>query len=142
MAADSYEAQERVMAGRTKPCPPHVRKGRRAKAEQFWFAATSIRKHLDDGQDLGDAFVTLCIHAGIAAADVVCCAVLNEHAHGESHSEAVALLRQADPALQNHLMALLSMKTRSGYSHELSGMQAVKTAERAANHLMTAARRA
>lgn len=128
------------MAGRTRPCPPHVRKGRLGKAEQFWLAASAIREQLDD-EDVGDAFVTLCIHAGVAAADVVCCGALREHAQGEAHAEAVALLRRADSALGDDLAALLAMKTRSGYSHVFSGAAAIKKAERAANRLMTAARR-
>lgn len=129
-----------MMAGRTKPCPLDVRRGRLRKAEQFWLAATAIGKHLDD-EDVGDAFVTLCIHAGIAAADVVCCAALGKHARGEAHAEAVNLLKQVDPTLQNDLSALLATKTRSGYSHEFSGPDAIKKAERVAERLMTAARR-
>lgn len=39
-----------------------------------------------------DAYVPLCVHAGIAASDVVCCAKLGEHAQGENHDEAVGLL--------------------------------------------------
>lgn len=43
------------------------------KAEQFYAAAETIRDVADDEAETRDAFVTLCVHAGIAAADVLCC---------------------------------------------------------------------
>jgi hypothetical protein len=46
--------------------------GRLRKAEQFMEGAETIRDLADDERDVGDAYVTLCIHAGIAAADVIC----------------------------------------------------------------------
>lgn len=48
-------------------------RGRRRKAEGFMTAANIIDDLADDTADMADAFVTLCIHAGIAAADVICC---------------------------------------------------------------------
>ena len=54
-----------------------------------------IETLVDDG-DLADAYVTLCVHAGIAAADVICCTALGKHATGDDHNHAVALLRQVD----------------------------------------------
>jgi hypothetical protein len=56
------------------------------KAEQFWDAAESVRELADDEAEIGDVYVTLCIHAGIAATDVVCCNALGEHAVGEDHN--------------------------------------------------------
>ncbi|MGH2625206.1 MAG: hypothetical protein ACRDHY_00975, partial [Anaerolineales bacterium] len=69
--------------GSTKRCPPATRAGRLAKAGQFYLAAETIETIIDD-REIADAYVTLCIHAGIAAADAICCAKLGEHAHGES----------------------------------------------------------
>lgn len=112
MATGTCEAAARVTAARTKPCPRTVRKGRLRKAEQFWLAAAASCEQLED-EAVGDAFVTLCIHARIAAADVACCAALREHARGEARAEAVALLQRADPTLRNDLGTLLAMKTRS-----------------------------
>lgn len=43
----------------------------------------------DENNEVADAYVTLCVHAGIAAPDVICCASLGEHAQGENHSEAI-----------------------------------------------------
>ena len=66
------------------------------KAEQVAEAAQTIREFAGEA-DVGDAYVTLLVHAGIAAADVVCCRELGEHALGESHTEAIALLRRVRP---------------------------------------------
>lgn len=67
------------------------------RAEQFADAAETIRDFADDEADVGDAYVTLLIHAGIAAADVICCEALGEHAQSESHTAAVELLRRVRP---------------------------------------------
>jgi len=57
------------------------------KAEQFLRAADLVRDVADERGDVADAFATLCVHAGIAASDVICCARLGEHAQGENQSE-------------------------------------------------------
>jgi ornithine cyclodeaminase/alanine dehydrogenase-like protein (mu-crystallin family) len=79
-----------------RPCPPAVRQGRLRKSEQFPDAADVVLDLADGQVDVADAYVTLCVHAGIAASDVVCCARLAEHAQGDNHTEAIALLRTAD----------------------------------------------
>lgn len=35
-------------------------------------AHQAVRRDADDEADVGDVYVTLCVHAGIAAADVLC----------------------------------------------------------------------
>jgi hypothetical protein len=92
---------------RTNPCTPRTRSGRLAKAEQFLDAAQTIADLADDAQDVTDAFVTMCVHAGIAASDVLCCARLGVHAVGENHQEAVDLLRRVDAQLARDLATLL-----------------------------------
>lgn len=57
------------MARRTRPCDDATRIGRVRKAEQFLDAAEVVRDFADDEAEVGDAFVTLCVHAGIASAD-------------------------------------------------------------------------
>jgi hypothetical protein len=86
--------------------------------------------------DQVDAFVTLCVHAGIAAADVICCALLGLHASGESHHEAVALLRRADTKCASDLRVLLALKTKSGYSAESATAANALQARRAATRLV------
>jgi hypothetical protein len=100
-----------------------------AKAAQFYLAAETIATTIDD-QDIADAYVTLCVDAGIAAADAICCARLGQHALGDDHQEAVALLSKADRANAKHLKVLLDMKTRSGYS----AVATSKTDQKRAGH--------
>jgi hypothetical protein len=110
-----------------------------AKADQFYLAAETIAATIE-GQDIADAYVTLCVHAGIAAADVICCARLGEHAQGDDHQQAVALLTKADRPNAKYLKVLLDLKTRSGYSATPTSKTDQKRAGRAAGALVSAAR--
>jgi hypothetical protein len=113
------------------------------KAEEFFDAAETIREFADDEADVGDAYVTLLIHAGIAAADVICCEVLGEHAHSESHTDAVELLHRVRPDgsdLGNALGSLLGAKTRAGYGHQSVNKETRIRSMRAAEKLLRAAR--
>lgn len=126
---------------RVSPCPPGVRRGRLRKANQFLDTALVIADQTDDLGNVSDALVTLCVHAGIAAADVICCARLGQHAQGEDHTAAVALLSKADRASERHLRALLSIKTKAGYSDAAATTTDAKRAVRAAEALVETARR-
>jgi hypothetical protein len=109
------------------------------KARQFWDAAETIREFADDEHEVGDAFATLRIHAGIAAADVICCIELGQHARGEDHREAVALIarvRPNGPELAKCLSTLLSMKTRAGYDEQPVSSDDRKRARRNAERLV------
>lgn len=129
-----------MSTGRTKPCNANERAGRRRKMEQFADAADIIAEFSDESDELSDAYVTLCVHAGIAAADVICCARLGEHSVGESHTEATGLLAKVDAALAKDLAALLGVKTKSGYTaHSVSRVE-TKRAERSMRRLVDAAR--
>jgi hypothetical protein len=70
---------------------------------QFVEAANTIRDFADEHSDIVDAYVTLCVHAGIAASDVFCCLALGVYPHGESHSEAIALVAKTDKDAAKHL---------------------------------------
>lgn len=124
---------------KTRPCDKTTRDGRMAKAHQFLDAAKLIDVFADDDNELGDAYITLCIHAGIAAADVICCARLGAHAQGESHVDAVGLLGKVDLSASKHLSVLLGMKTRSSYSPSTSTAKDRKQAHRAATALVRSA---
>lgn len=65
---------------RTLRCTDTTRAGRLAKAQQFWSAAQTIEAFAGDETSVSDAYTTLAVHAGIAAADVICCARLGQHA--------------------------------------------------------------
>jgi hypothetical protein len=124
-----------------KPCSPQIRAGRLAKAKQFLAAAGLIEDSASG--DVADAYVTLCVHSGIAAADVICCARLGRYAHGDSHAEAIALLRKARAAdSARRLEVLLGMKSKAGYTHLPSSTTDLKRAGRAAKDLVEAAERA
>lgn len=125
----------------TKRCTPTTGAGRLGKADQFYLAAETIETIIDD-REIADAYVTLCIHAGIAAADAICCARLGEHAHGDDHQAAVSLLARADKAAAKHLKSLLDMKTRSGYSDMPTSKTDQKRAGRAAAALLATAQAA
>lgn len=116
--------------------------GRRAKAMQFLNAADEIMDLADDATDIGDAYVTLCVHAGIAAADVITAHRLELHHSGDNHNEAVTLLRQVRPdgaELSGHLSAL-GLKTKAGYTHRPVSAQDRIQAGRRAHTLVEAVR--
>ncbi|MFD6893254.1 hypothetical protein ACFWB0_01730 [Rhodococcus sp. NPDC060086] len=62
------------------------------KAEQF-FDAAAIVNELADNNDL-DAVVTLWVHAGIAASDVICCARLGKYSQSDL-SWLISLVRES-----------------------------------------------
>lgn len=101
-----------------------------------------MRELADEHRDMADAYVTLCVHSGIAAADVICCARLGEHPQGDNHNEAVTLLKRADPDAARHLSTLLGLKTKSGYSHVPVSAEDFKRAGRAMELLIDHARQA
>lgn len=111
------------------------------KANQFITAAETIRDFAGEDDDVSDVYVTLCVHAGIAASDVICCGSLGKHAQGESHDEAAKLLGSADKDAMKHLQTLLRLKTKAGYGHTPATKDEVKKANRAADALIEKARR-
>lgn len=122
----------------TKRCTEADRRGRLAKARQFLEAAELVDAFAPE-EDLLDALVTLCVHAGIAAADVVCCARLGEHATGQNHTEAVELFARVDKTSARDLSKLLGMKTRAGYSSTPISAANARSALRSATLLVAAA---
>lgn len=123
------------MAARTKSCPELIRLGRLRKANEYLDAALVIE------DDMADAFVSLCVLAGIAAADVICCARLGMHAVGDNHNEAVSLLSRADRDVEQHLRTLLNFKSKVSYTHIPATAAEQKRAKRAVVALVEAARR-
>lgn len=130
------------MNARQRACDQAVAAGRRAKAEQFAFAFNTIHEFAEEPDDVADACVTLAVHAGIAAADVVTCKRLGVHALGDAHGDAIALLRQADAGLSRHLATLLELKSKAGYSHTAVTFAGLKKAQRAMDALLTGMRAA
>lgn len=124
--------------GRTRPCSPATISGRRAKALEFWQSACEIDElHPDDHTD---SFIQMCVLAGIAAADVICCTRLGEHSDDQSHNGARKLLERVDKQLAGHLGTLLDQKTSSGYRERPSTAKQRVAIRRAAESLVEAAR--
>jgi hypothetical protein len=131
------------MATRLRECDDAVIGGRLRKAEQFLDAAATVRDLADDESDVGDALVTLCVHAGIAASDVICCKALGHFVQGEDHLQAVTELAKVSPGgkqLGNDLRALLQMKARAEYAAPPVSASQRKRAWRRAENLVTVAR--
>ena len=125
------------------PCAPGEAEGRLAKAEQFYWAAETIMAHAEEEADVGDAYVTLCVHAGIAAADAICCRALRQHSQGLNHADAVSLLKKVPKdgaTLATALNRLLKYKTRAGYSATPVNATMRRESWTAATRLVVAAR--
>lgn len=129
------------MSTRAAMASPQDRAARLRKSQQFALAAGVIEDYADGDRDLDDAYVTLCVHAGIAASDVICMKRLDKYSRGEDHREAVAMLHNVDGALAKHLDTLLSMKTKAGYSTVSVASVDVTRAGRAMRALVEAAER-
>ena len=101
-------------------CTAAVRAGRLKKAREFRLAAELLEESAPGQDDLADAYVTMCVHAGIAAADVICCGRLNAHHQGENHEEAVTMLGRVNCQLAGDLATLFEEEDRRGYGERVS----------------------
>lgn len=118
-----------------------ARKGRLAKAKQFQRVAADALTLVDDGADVADAVVTLCVHAGIAASDAICAAKLGRYAQGQDHQDAVRLLATVDKSASSYLSTLLGMKTKAGYGYQTVSKTDLTKAVRAMGALVDLAER-
>jgi len=134
-ATRSPERVANLMTRRIKDCTDAIRIGRLNKANEFHKAAVLLE------DDSPNASIDLLVDAGIAAADVICCARLGVHATGENHNEASLLLKQAEAGMEKHLRTLLNLKTKVAYTHQPATTDEHKKASRAAEALVEAARR-
>lgn len=125
---------------RERPCDAAIMRGRLARARSFLEAAELVAELVDGDDDaqleLAAALVTLWVHAGIAAADVICCIRLGRHHLGDAHQSAVALLRSADTDQAPALDRLLQLKAPAGYGHRLVSARDRLRARRAAEGLV------
>lgn len=121
---------------RTRPCTPRTVAGRLAKAEEFQGTA----ELLADDPEHRNAAASLFVDAGIAAADVLCCRTLGEHAQGQDHNEAITLLARVDRDRSGDLRTLLSNKSRISYSERALPDSVLLRVQRAATRLVEAAR--
>ena len=122
--------------GKSK-CTPEYRNGRKKMAGDFLNSAEALGIVVDTS-DGSHSYVQLCVLAGIAASDVICCANLGYHNQGDNHEEAIAMLTIVNKGLGKHLAVLLGMKTRTGYQHREAIQEDRKRAGRAAAVLVEA----
>lgn len=123
------------MAGQ-RNCDSVVTAGRMSKANEFFAAAERL------GEERPNAAGDLYVDAGIAASDVICCIRLGVHSNTGSHSEAVAMLKRADSGSERHLNVLLNLKNKAAYTHQHLTAVELKKMNRAAEHLVEAAKQA
>ena len=97
-----------------------------------------VKEVASEAEDISDAFVTLCVHSGIAAADAICGSRLGEYRTTANHADALALLNKVDGALAKHLDTLLKMKTTAGYGYSPITPERATKAERAMAALLIA----
>jgi hypothetical protein len=121
------------MAGQ-RNCDAVVTAGRMSKANEFYEAA----EYLGDG--MPNAAGDLYVDAGIAASDVICCVRLGVHSNTGTHSEAIVLLKRAGSGFEQHLNTLLNLKNKAAYTHQDLTVAELKKMNRAAEHLVEAAR--
>ncbi len=112
---------------------------RLAKAREFAEAAELHFDQVSGAPDYPDVYVTLAVHAGIAAADVICIRRLGEYSASGAHDEAIKRLALADKALAKHLSRLLALKTKAGYSANPVSADDVSIARRAHMALLESA---
>lgn len=132
-----------MTATRLHDCDEGIARARLRKAEQFLESAETIRDFADDEAEVGDSLVTLCVLAGIAASDVICCKALGYFVQGDDHQQAVAELSKVVPGgkqLGKDLRTLLAMKARAGYAAPSVSAEERKRARRRAEDLVAAAR--
>ncbi|MFB2583347.1 hypothetical protein [Herbiconiux liukaitaii] len=113
---------------------------RMKKADEF---ADAAAVHFDEARGVADGpdvFVTLAVHAGIAAADVICIRRGLGYSASGNHEEALKLLEKADRDAVKHLRRLLAVKTKAGYSTNSVSAAEVKSAQAAHLALLEAAR--
>lgn len=129
---------------KTKACDSAVARQRLAAANSYLKTAETAATLADPSDPYRWSTITTnYIHAGIAAADAICCAVLGEHSQGDDHRQAVALLSRVvdgGAELARDVGVLLSSKSTAGYGATPMSEDRAKRAQRAAERLVGAAR--
>jgi len=132
------------VTARTQPCNRNDAAARLTQADSYVQVAELVLSDVTETANAGIA-AALAVLGGIAASDAACCARLAMRARGQSHSEAVTVLRSVQPGgpeMAKDLQRLVDRKDSSHY-----GLAFVTTSEAAkmvqwAKRLAAAARRA
>lgn len=121
---------------RTDECDSAFTQGRLSKAIEFFDAAEDLE------DDMPNAAGEFFVDSGIASSDVVCCVRLGKHSSSANHNDAVSLLKQAQVGFERYLSTLLGLKNKAAYTEEKLSAAECKKMNRAASHLLEAAKRA
>lgn len=120
-------------------CDEQERAERLDKADRLLAAAEALLVVLDD-LDLDDAYVRLCLQAGLAGADVLCCRGLGARASGRNPVQAITLLGRVDEPASDRLRLLVSMQAKAEFRAGAISAEDRRSAEQAAAALVAAAR--
>ncbi len=130
--------------GRSRPCDRADAGVRLRHAESFLLVADLVLDQADDPfLALTSVAASLAVLAGIAAADAASCAALRRRARGQSHDEAVALIRTIEPggeAMARYLGRLLALKDDAHYGVLVVSRERARSAVGWARRLVGAAR--
>ena len=122
---------------KTQDCTPGEARRRLLAAHKFLEAAELF---LDDPDPEGRRVaVSNAVHAGIAAADAICCVRLGRHAVGDDHRSATELVRKTGPGgadAARALTTLLGLKSKAQYQIGVIGRTDATSAVRRARSLV------
>jgi hypothetical protein len=106
-------------SGRAATCDRNDALSRLRQADSFLTVASLVLDQPEDpGLSLTTVTASMTVLAGIAAADAACCAALGRRARGQSHIDAVALVKTITPGgteMARDLDRLLSLKDKAHY---------------------------
>lgn len=122
---------------RTRPIDARSVRQRAEQARDFLDLADRVST--DDSPVRTNIVGSLCVLAGIAAADAICGRLVGERSVGENHADAVRLLDRATPPTSRaagNLRRLLAAKTDTQYGTDLVGESTAGDLLRAAQRLV------
>jgi hypothetical protein len=132
------------VGGRTSSCDGADAGVRLRHADSFLMVADLVLDQSDDPVlALTSVAASLAVLAGIAAGDAACCAALGRRARGQSHDEAVVLLRAialGGEAMARDLARLLTLKDVAQYGVLIVSRERARSAVGWARRLVAAAR--
>ncbi|MBA3877783.1 MAG: hypothetical protein C0498_12830 [Anaerolinea sp.] len=130
-------------SGRTAACDRADATVRFRHAESFLIVADLVQAQVDDPLlALTSVAASLAVLAGIAAADAACCAALGRRARGQSHDDAIALVRTVEPdgeAMARDLGRLIALKDDAHYGVLVVSPERARSAVSWARRLVAAA---
>lgn len=130
--------------GRTATCDRADAAVRLRHGDSYLVVADLVLDQSDDPiLSLTSVAASLAVLAGIAAADAACCAAIGRRARGQSHDEAVALVRTVMPggeAMARDLARLLALKDDAQYGVLVVSSERARSAVSWARRLIAAAR--